>query len=111
MTDRSMVWDALAFAAHDAAIHSSFHDVPDDRPSRDEIAADEHEAREAGDTLVSAGAAEIRSCHPYAFHSGEWGRLLTTVESQGRDCYLIQWPDGAEDWWPVEDAMAGYEFR
>jgi hypothetical protein len=49
--ERSMVWDALAFAAHDAVIHSPFHDMPDDRPSRDEIAADEHEAR-----LAESGA-------------------------------------------------------
>jgi hypothetical protein len=43
-----MVWDALAAAAHDAAIHSPFHDVPDDSPSPDEISLDEHEARMAG---------------------------------------------------------------
>lgn len=47
MNERSIVWDALRFAAHDAAIFTPFHDVPDDRPSRDEIAQDEHEARVA----------------------------------------------------------------
>ncbi len=41
MFERSMVWDLLAFAAHDAAIHGALLDVPDDRPSRDEVAQDE----------------------------------------------------------------------
>lgn len=40
-----MIWDLLAFAAHDAAIAAPVGDVPDDRPSRSEIAQDEHEAR------------------------------------------------------------------
>lgn len=47
MTESSMIWDALAFAAHDAAIHAPFHDMPDDRPDLDEIAQDEREARRA----------------------------------------------------------------
>lgn len=45
MTDRSMVADQLAAAARDAAIADPFHDEPDDRPSADELAADEHDAR------------------------------------------------------------------
>lgn len=45
IAERSMVWDLLDAAARDAAIHAPFHDTPDDRPSRDEIALDEREAR------------------------------------------------------------------
>jgi hypothetical protein len=57
-----------------------------------------------------ASVEHIRGTHPYMFRSGEWARLLTTVESHGRDCYLVEFPDGATDWWPVGDEEAGYEF-
>ena len=56
---------------------------------------------------------EIRGTHPYAFRSGQWARLTGTMEDPetGRVCYAVVFPDGAADWWPVEDAVAGYEFR
>lgn len=49
MNDRSMVWDQLRAAARDAAIASPFYDLPDDRPSRDEVAADNHDIKRARD--------------------------------------------------------------
>lgn len=54
---------------------------------------------------------EVRQTHPYGFRSGQWARALTTVESFGRPCWLVEFPDGAQDWWPIEDANAGYEVR
>lgn len=49
--------------------------------------------------------------HPYAFRSGEWARVLTTVPSRGRECWLVRFPDGKVDWWPIEDPLADYEVR
>lgn len=54
---------------------------------------------------------QIRQTHHYGFRSGEWADLLATVESYGRDCYLVKFADGVTDWWPTEDEHAGYEFR
>ena len=59
---------------------------------------------------------EIRSCHWAAYRCGEWGRIIATdVVSEGvpspRSCYLVAWPDGATDLWPVNDPTARYEFR
>jgi deferrochelatase/peroxidase EfeB len=53
----------------------------------------------------------VRQTHPYGFRSGEWARILTTVESYGRQCWFVQFEDGVTDWWPIEDAGAGYEVR
>lgn len=54
---------------------------------------------------------EVRQTHPYGFRSGEWARVLTTIESYGRPCWLVEFGDGVQDWWPIEDADAGYEVR
>jgi hypothetical protein len=52
----------------------------------------------------------VRQTHPYGFRSGEWARVLTTVESYGGRAYwLVEFDDGARDWWPVHDPDAGYE--
>ena len=61
---------------------------------------------------VSAARFEIRSTHHYAYRTGEWADLVTvTRHANGRQVYLVRFPDGASDFWPTEDAMAGYEFR
>ncbi len=54
----------------------------------------------------------IRGTHPYVFRSGQWARLVGTVDDPetGRRCYSVMFADGATDWWPVEDDAAGYEF-
>ena len=62
-------------------------------------------------TISNGALSEVRSTHPNGFRSGEWGRILTTVESHGRDCYLIQWADGVTDWWPVVDPSDEREYR
>lgn len=55
--------------------------------------------------------------HPAGFRNGEWAELLTTVpapETPGemdRSCYLVRFPDGAEDFWVVGDPDGQYEFR
>lgn len=54
---------------------------------------------------------EVRQTHPYGFRSGQWARVLTTVESYGRPCWLVQFPDGKLDEWVIEDPDAGYEVR
>jgi hypothetical protein len=54
---------------------------------------------------------EVRQTHPYGFRSGEWAHVLTTVTSRGRPCWLVQFPDGATDFWVIADADAGYEVR
>ena len=56
----------------------------------------------------------IRSTHPYAFRSGKWARLVGTTSLPGfpegeRRCYSVMFPDGAADWWPVDDKAHGYE--
>jgi hypothetical protein len=51
----------------------------------------------------------VRQTHPYGYRSGEWAEVLTTVESYGRPCWLVEFSDGEHDWWPIEDPDAGYE--
>jgi hypothetical protein len=54
---------------------------------------------------------EIRSTHPAAFRSGQWAKVVAIVPSSERECYLVEFPDGATDFWAVNDPDAGYEFR
>lgn len=61
---------------------------------------------------------EIRGTHPYIFRSGQWAELIGIepyVPDDGsnkeRNCYRVKFPDGFEDWWPITDPIAGYEFR
>lgn len=54
----------------------------------------------------------IRATHPHAFRSGEWAQLVAAVESPeipGRTVWLVVFPDGATDEWPVDDEAHGYE--
>jgi hypothetical protein len=53
---------------------------------------------------------QIRATHPYGFRSGEWARVVNVVPARGRDCYLVEFPDGVTDLWPVIDAWDPYEF-
>ena len=56
---------------------------------------------------------QIRGTHPYVFRSGKWATLAGTMDDPetGRRSYAVIFPDGAADWWPVDDTAAGYEFR
>lgn len=53
----------------------------------------------------------IRATHPYAYRSGQWARLVGTMDDPetGRRCYSVAFPDGETDWWPVDDEAHGYE--
>lgn len=56
----------------------------------------------------------IRALHPYAFRSGEWAELKGTTDLPGfpegdRCCYLVEFPDGMTDFWPVKNSGYGYE--
>lgn len=63
------------------------------------------------DAPLSRTPTHIRTTHPAGFRSGKWARILTSVESRGRDCWLVQFDDGQEDWWVKNDPMGGYEFE
>lgn len=52
----------------------------------------------------------IRSTHPGAFRSGQWAEVRTIAPGVGRDCYIVEFPDGKTDYWVVGDVAAGYEF-
>lgn len=57
----------------------------------------------------------ILSNHRY-IRPGEWAKILGIVtvdigRGMVRDCYQVQFPDGATDQWPIVDRAAGYEFK
>lgn len=59
-----------------------------------------------------AEATHIRANHWAAFRSGKWAKILTIAPDAGdRSCYVIEFPDGATDFWVVDDPAAEYEFR
>lgn len=61
----------------------------------------------------------IRSRHPQAFRSGQWGQIVgvrevTVTVNNRRPCFEVKW-DASDsldktDLWPVEDAAARYQF-
>lgn len=58
------------------------------------------------------GDTEIRATHRHGFRNGEWARLLTTAPApDGTDCYVVEFSDGATDFWRVNDPDDPYEFR
>jgi hypothetical protein len=60
--------------------------------------------------MMTVEPARIRAMHPYAFRSGEWARILTSVEARGRDCWLVQFDDNDTDYWVKDDPHARYEY-
>lgn len=54
---------------------------------------------------------EIRGNHPYMFRSGQWASLVARMIYNERICYHVRFEDGVEDWWPVSDPEASYQFR
>ena len=72
----------------------------------------EPDAASAAAAVSFSVTQEIRATHHYGFRSGQWARILSTVPApNGRDCYLVQFPDGVTDWWLVNDPSDPYEFR
>lgn len=55
----------------------------------------------------------IRATHHYGYRSGEWAKLVCVLTGMrtGRDVYLVEFPDGVTDFWPVDDPADPYEFR
>jgi len=54
---------------------------------------------------------QIRHTHPSGFRSGEWADIKAVVPGDGRECYLVEFPDGVTDFWAVGDPDEPYEFR
>jgi hypothetical protein len=52
----------------------------------------------------------IRSNHPHAYKSGEWGKVIGRGLFKDRQVYIVKWPDWNVDLWPVADNDAKYEF-
>lgn len=62
--------------------------------------------------MNAADATHIRTMHHYGYRCGQWAELLTTLpDPEGRDCYLVRFPDGATDMWVVNDLNGQYEFK
>jgi hypothetical protein len=53
----------------------------------------------------------VRATHPYSYRSGQWAVIVTVVPARGRDCWLVEFDDGATDVWVCDDPSAGFEFR
>jgi hypothetical protein len=59
-----------------------------------------------------SGMIYIRTTTEGAFRSGEWGHLFSIQhDSEGRDLWVVEFPDGGMDVWPSWDALAGYDVR
>lgn len=72
-------------------------------------------AMSAPPAYAPAGAIRIRATHPYAFRSGQWASLAGVMRVPGfpggdRECYLVEFPDGATDFWVATAARQDYEF-
>lgn len=54
----------------------------------------------------------IRGNHPYHFRSGQWAHLFSVQhDSEGRDLWCVEFPDGKTDVWPSWDTQADYDVR
>lgn len=54
----------------------------------------------------------IRGNHPYHYRSGEWAHLFSIQHNEdGKDIWIVEFPDGATDAWPAWDRVAQYEVR
>lgn len=57
-----------------------------------------------------AAAQRIRTTHPHGYRTGQWAVLAAIVPARGRQCYLVSFPDGETDLWPVTGQSDCYEF-
>lgn len=53
----------------------------------------------------------IRSCHPYAYKSRQWGQIEEIVWQGDRWLLKVVWPSGNSDWWPLLDVAADYDMH
>lgn len=49
--------------------------------------------------------------HGEGHRPGEWAVLRGLDRVHGRDCYLVEFPDGVTAWWPVASQDDRYEFE
>lgn len=63
--------------------------------------------------LHSRVGQEIRSCHRWAYRTGQWATITAVVPygNDGSDLWRVVWPDRDTDVWVPDDEMANYEFR
>lgn len=60
----------------------------------------------------SATVEQVRTLHPYGFRCGEWATILTTAyDPEKGKVYVVEFEDGATDWWVAFDRDGDYEFR
>ena len=56
----------------------------------------------------------IRSVNPYAYHAGKWAKVtaVSSVDLLGevRPVFVIEFPNGDTDQWPIYDPAGQYEF-
>ena len=54
----------------------------------------------------------IRGTHPYSYRSGQWAHLFSIQwDEEGKDLWVVEFPDGDTDVWPSWDTAAGYDVR
>lgn len=56
-----------------------------------------------------APATRMRHSGP-GFRPGEWAVLRGLDRVRGKDCYLVEFPDGTTSWWPLTGQDEPYEF-
>jgi hypothetical protein len=52
----------------------------------------------------------IRHTNSNGYRYPEWARIWAVVPGDGRECYLVEFPDGVTDYWAVCDPNEPYEF-
>lgn len=57
------------------------------------------------------GDYEIRTMYPDAFRFAVWAKLIGRTEVEGQERYVVVFPDGEAETWPVDDPDGRYEFR
>jgi hypothetical protein len=54
----------------------------------------------------------IRITNPETYRAYEWGHLFSIQwDDEGRDLWVVEFPDGSTDVWPSWDSEAGYDVR
>lgn len=54
----------------------------------------------------------VRGTHPYHFRSGQWAHLFSIQhDTEGRDIWCVEFPDGVQDAWPSWDTAAWWEVK
>jgi hypothetical protein len=53
----------------------------------------------------------IRATHHYGFRYGKWAEIIAVTPHKNRACYVVKFPDGVTDLWPVHDPSDPYEFN